>query len=340
LAGDFRPEVMDALIKHFGVEDEEGVLERFGIDIREVRMAQSTEFVERATFTHKMPKFKRLIAHDDGTFETEWGVRIKFDGDGRYYGYVSCPLADESKLSTYKFPDLTAPGRFEEAQKLTQKYKKDYFVKALGLATIHRQAWELRGFQQWLEDLLLNDTFVEKLSDQILEFDLELIKRLAQMGVDIISIGGDIAVSNNLVMPPDIWRKFFKYREAKLIEEGKKWGIKHFFYHSDGNILPVLADLVEIGFTIFDPIQPECMDPQEVKRKFGDRITLHGTISAQQTMPFGTVQDVEAEIRQRITTLGRRGGLILAPLTVQPDVPLENIIAVYDTARQTPLPRE
>ena len=340
LAGEFRPEVLAELRKHLGVEDEEGILERFGIDFREVRMSQSAEFAERAILTHKMPKFKRMIAHEDGTFETEWGVRIRFDESGCYYAYVSCPLADESKLSNYKFPNLDAPGRFEEAQEQTRKYKEDYFVKAVGLATIHRQAWELRGYEQWLEDLMLNGTFVEKLSDLILEFELELVRRFARMGVDEISVAGDIAVANNLVMPPDIWRRYFKNREAKLIEEGKKWGVNHFFFHSDGNVLPVLADLVEIGFTIIDPIQPECMDPQEVKREFGDRITLHGTLSSQWTLPFGTVHDVKTEVEQRIMTLGRKGGLILAPVTVQSDVPLENIVALYDTARQTPLPKE
>jgi uroporphyrinogen decarboxylase len=272
--------------------------------------------------------------------ETEWGVRLRFEESGRYYGYVFCPLADESKLSTYKFPDLDAPGRFEEAQEQIRKHKEDHFIKAMGLATIHRRAWELRGYEQWLADLMLNSTFVEKLSDLILDFELEQVRRFAKIGVDIVTVGGDIAVSNNLVMPPDVWRKYFKHREAKLIEEGKKCGVNHFYYHSDGNIMPVLADLVEIGFTIIDPIQPECMDPQEVKRKYGDWITLHGAISSQQTLPFGSVHDVKTEVKQRIMTLGRRGGFILAPHTVQTDVPLENIIALYDTARQTPLPKE
>jgi uroporphyrinogen decarboxylase len=170
----------------------------------------------------------------------------------------------------------------------------------------------------------------------LLEFKLEQVRAYARMGVDIISVDGDIAMKDNLMMSPTVWRKFFKSREAKLVEEGKKWGVRHFFFHSDGNLMPVLADLIEIGFTIIDPIQPECMDPLEVKRLYGDKISLHGTISCQWTLPFGNPAKVRAEVRDRISYLGKNGGLVLAPNnTVQYDVPLRNLLAVYDTARES-----
>jgi uroporphyrinogen decarboxylase len=119
-----------------------------------------------------------------------------------------------------------------------------------------------------------------------------------------------------------------------LVEEAKKYGVTHFFFHSDGNLMPLMEDLIEIGFTIFDPIQPECMDPVEVKARFGDRVTLHGTISAQQTLPFGTVEDVRNEVLDRIERCGQNGGLVIAPNNVvQYDVPLENLLTVYETVK-------
>jgi uroporphyrinogen decarboxylase len=103
--------------------------------------------------------------------------------------------------------------------------------------------------------------------------------------------------------------------------------------------MEVMEDLIEIGFDIIDPIQPECMNPYEVKKRFGHRMTLHGTISSQQTLPFGTVEDVRNEVRERIQRCGRNGGLVIAPNNVvQFDVPLENLLAVYETAKEVGCP--
>ena len=109
-------------------------------------------------------------------------------------------------------------------------------------------------------------------------------------------------------------------------------------FHSDGNLEAIFDDLVEIGFDCIDPIQPECMDVVDIKRRFGSRVCLHGTISCQHTLPHGTVAEVEAEARERIHSCGRDGGLILSPSnTIQMDVPVENILALYDTAKNLSL---
>ena len=107
----------------------------------------------------------------------------------------------------------------------------------------------------------------------------------------------------------------------------------------DGEVIvdmePVFGDLVEIGFDVINPIQPECMDVVEIKHRFGDQVCLHGTISCQKTLPFGTPDDVAAEVRQRISCCGEDGGLILCPSNnIQPDVPVENIMALYTSAKK------
>jgi len=109
----------------------------------------------------------------------------------------------------------------------------------------------------------------------------------------------------------------------------------YIFYHSDGYIEPIIQDLIEIGVQILNPIQPECMDPAEIKRKYGDRLVLHGTISVQRTIPFGTVEDVRKEVISRIKECGRNGGLVIAPAhTPQPDMSIENIVTVYETTQK------
>jgi uroporphyrinogen decarboxylase len=105
-------------------------------------------------------------------------------------------------------------------------------------------------------------------------------------------------------------------------------------FHSDGNMEPVFEDLIEIGFDVIDPIQPESMDVVDIKHRFGDRVCLHGTISCQKTLPYGTPEDVAAEVSEHIDKCGKDGGLILAPSnTVQPDVSVEKILTLYSTAR-------
>jgi len=135
---------------------------------------------------------------------------------------------------------------------------------------------------------------------------------------------------------PDMWRRFMKTRWAKVWSAART--IKpdiEIFYHSDGNILDIIPDLIEIGVTILNPIQPECLDPLMVKRRFGDRIVLHGTIGTQTTMPFGTPDQVRQTVRERVERLGADGALILAPTHVlEPEVPLANVEAFFEACRE------
>ena len=103
------------------------------------------------------------------------------------------------------------------------------------------------------------------------------------------------------------------------------------FYHSDGNPSAIIPELIDIGVTILNPVQPECIDPVAVKQRYGNQLALWGTIGTQTTMPFGTPDDVRAEVRRRIETVGYDGGLVLGPThSLEPDVPWENIVALYE----------
>jgi uroporphyrinogen decarboxylase len=126
-----------------------------------------------------------------------------------------------------------------------------------------------------------------------------------------------------------------KPRMAKLIADCRAINPDVFmFIHSDGNVTDLMDDLVEIGFNVINPIQPECMDPVEVKKRWGDRITIHGGVSLQRTLPRGTVAAVRAEVENLIRQCGYNGGLVVFPSNViQPDTPTENIIACFHAAR-------
>ena len=106
-------------------------------------------------------------------------------------------------------------------------------------------------------------------------------------------------------------------------------------YHTDGDCSAVIPDLIEVGVDILNPVQPECMDPVEIKKAYGDRLSFSGTIGTQTTMPHGTTDDVRAAVKKMIETVGVGGGLMLAPThVIEPDVPWENVVAFVEACRE------
>ena len=169
-----------------------------------------------------------------------------------------------------------------------------------------------------------------ELLDILFEFYFELVKKYVDLGVDIIELGGDLGTEASMMISPDLWREIFKPRLKKIITGNKKEGV-YFYLHSDGNILPIIPDLMEIGIDILNPIQPECMDPERIKEQFGKKLTLHGTMSLQKTFALGNKKDIRNEVLNRIRCCGEDGGLVLAPSNAfTEDISIENILYFYD----------
>jgi len=154
----------------------------------------------------------------------------------------------------------------------------------------------------------------------------------------MIWTGDDVGAQDALIMSPRMWRRFLRPRMAEFIATIK--GINprlKVAYHSDGYIEPLIEDLIEIGVDVLNPVQPRSMDPAALKRRYGDRLSFWGTIDEQHTLPFGTPGDVAREVRERVGSVGRGGGLILGPTHhVQLDTPMENFWAMVRTIRETP----
>jgi uroporphyrinogen-III decarboxylase len=153
----------------------------------------------------------------------------------------------------------------------------------------------------------------------------------------MIWLGDDIGGQNSMLMSPGMWRRFLKPRMADLIASLRQLNpaIK-IAYHTDGVVYPVIPDLIEIGIDILNPIQPMAMDPVKLKNEYGKDLCFWGSVDIQQTLPFGTPQDVRLEILTRLKTIGRDGGLLIGPThNLQLDTPLENLWAMVNTIRQT-----
>jgi uroporphyrinogen decarboxylase len=152
----------------------------------------------------------------------------------------------------------------------------------------------------------------------------------------MIHCGDDIANQQAMMFAPDLWRKMMLSRWRQVWQAVKAINSDCvIFYHSDGNIIAVVGDLIEAGVDILNPLQPESLDVDAVHRRYGKRLTFDGCIGTQSTMPFGSPQDVRQRVREVIDRYGRDGGLIVSPTHVlEPEVPLENIDALFEACHE------
>jgi uroporphyrinogen-III decarboxylase len=221
---------------------------------------------------------------------------------------------------------------------VVQAFKDEYWIVGVTVTTIFETAWALRGYEQMLIDFALNPDLADAILEIPYRYHLTAAKKLAALGVDMIWTGDDVGSQRGMLISVDHWRRFFKPRMANFIAELKAVNpdIK-VAYHSDGNIFEIIPELIEIGLDVLNPIQPACMAPAEVKKKFGDKLSFWGSIDEQYTLPMGTPAGVKAEVLDRLQTIGKGGGLIIGPTHhVQLDTPMENFWAMVDTVRNTP----
>jgi uroporphyrinogen decarboxylase len=340
--GWFHPEVQQRLLKHYKTTKWDEVLRELGVEgwtVLGPRMVVP-EFEAKA----ETRTFKGMTRHgiwrDERTFANAQGVVHRIGESGWYEEWIDGPLAsaDGTDLSVLDAVPLPQIRHIVEPANYAAEVKKlkdcGLFVQA-GIPNPYKTAWEMRGMDNVLVDYLVNREFIEAFYDRLYAFYTDYSLRAVRAGVDMITFTGDIAMQDRIIMGPETWREVDKPRMAKFVAACRRINPDVFlFIHSDGTIMDVMDDLVEIGFNVINPIQPECMDPVEVKRRWGDRITLHGGVSLQRTLPNGTVAEVRAEIENLIRTCGYNGGLVVFPSNViQPDTPVENIIACYHAAR-------
>lgn len=278
------------------------------------------------------------------TYTDEWGIgwrsvthQTRF-GEGSYTEPVFHPLAEDDAIESYRPPDPNRPELYEEPARVIREYKDEYWIVGAVVCTVYEAAWALRGLQQSLIDFVKNPDLLKRILDIPYRYHLTAAKKLVELGVDMIWIGDDVGAQRGMLISPGHWREFLKPLMANFIAELKAINPDVLVaYHSDGVIDPIIPDFIEIGLDVLNPIQPACMDPARLKQQYGDRLSFWGSLDIQHTLPHGMPDEVRAEVRQRLETIGRGGGLILGPSHyVQLDTPLENFWAMVDAVTGTP----
>ncbi len=193
-------------------------------------------------------------------------------------------------------------------------------------------AWRLRGLERFLVDLLERKEMAHFLLDRLAALARRNAVALANAHVDVLALDDDVGMPGTMMISPATWREFFRPRLAGIIEAARAARPElRVIYHSDGHIEPILDDLVGLGVQGVNPLQPEHMDAVRIRRRFGSRLALWGTVGRQTTFAFADPAEIRREVRQRIETLGP-AGLVLCPAydIDEPDVPWANVAAFLE----------
>jgi uroporphyrinogen decarboxylase len=239
------------------------------------------------------------------------------------------PCLPEPDLSDYRFPDPTDRERYVDVGEWHSRTRGHYRIAWVG--DLWERATFMRGMENLLLDLTLNPGFVEALLHNLADYVLATAEvMLGNYRFDAVAISDDYGTQKGMLMSPENWRRFVRPSLASIYDFAKSRDCA-VFHHSCGHVTPIIGDLVDMGLDILHPVQPEAMDLTHLKRKFGKDLTFCGGFPTQKLLGVGSPDDIRAEVRRLKTEMGKGGGYILEPgLTVQPEVPAENVIALLD----------
>ncbi len=276
--------------------------------------------------------------------------------NGLYYDPVYSPLAQASiddlkdfdwpaPYSFYRIPAKNMPKEpFIVLSKEAEYWHKNSDFALLGTfgGSIFEAAYGLRGFERFMQDLMFDRKFAEALLDRLVEANTEYAKRYLDATknyVQIIMVGGeDIGTQQGPVINPDLYGEIIKPRQERLWKFLRSNSDAFIFVHSCGSIYEFLADFIEAGVDIINPVQVSAadMDSKKLKREFGRKVTFWGGgCDTQKILPYGTPEGVKKEVKRRIRDFAPGGGFVFAQVhNIQPDVPVENILAMYEAVRE------
>jgi len=309
----------------------EDVLSRFAVDARALLLGSPDGRPDRQL---------RPDAYLD-----EWGVTWSKPAGGHYIN-VNGPFQHLQEprlghLDGFPWPDPDDPRRYRGLRERARALHEgtDYAVVLnLDLGPVHLAQFT-RGFTEWLEDLLLRPAFAEALVERIVNVWVRIADRaLAEAArfVDVVAFYDDLGSQKAPLMRPQLYRSLIKPHHQRMTAAVQRYR-KKMVWHSCGSVYQFIPDLIDLGIDALNPVQVSAanMDPPRLKREFGRHLAFWGAVDTGSVLPWGSVADVRAEVRRRIDQLGEGGGYVLSAVhNIQADVPPENVVAMYDAARE------
>jgi uroporphyrinogen decarboxylase len=183
-------------------------------------------------------------------------------------------------------------------------------------------------------DMMEAPEFVDELLDRITDYNVALVEQAVQYPIDCVHFPDDWGDQRGVMMGPRLWERFLQPRVERLFEAARAGG-KFISIHCCGNVQALFPRLIDMGLDLFNPFQPEVMDPYEMKRRFGDRLSFWGGVSTQRLLPYGTPEEVRTEARRLRREVGRGGGYVISPAHQIPgDARPENVMALIETVNE------
>jgi uroporphyrinogen decarboxylase len=308
----------------------------YRISANELRIAMGSDCVLVGA---SLPRGYEHPVDKDGNIINEFGMVMR--QGPIYMEVIHHPMADVTEpqqVEDFPFPDPLADGRYDDAAELIQKYQQDYFIVGDMELTMFDMMQQLVGTEKLLVDMAEGAAYLEALMDKCKDFALAVGKKLISMGVDGIWAGDDFGAQNGMLISPRMWRRYFKERYRQIYSELKAANPNILIMqHCDGAVAPILGDWIEVGLEVFNPVQPDVPghEPQELKDKFGDRLSFWGAIDQQRLLPYATPEEIEADVREKIRVLGAGGGYMCSPAhIIQSDVPMGNVEAFISAVKR------
>lgn len=309
----YTPEMGEKLAAHLGVNIEE-LPTRLGNHFKRVDLTYP----------------RRKSANGKAAYDW-WGVGWSTETEG--YWPVDQPLAQDGDggLERFAWPDPEAPGLLDEAERAIAADAGQHFIAPnFGFALFER-AWSLRGFENFNMDLATRPDYAAELLERIADIQTALARRFVALGVDGGYFGDDYGAQKSMLFSPRTWRSQVKPRLSRMFAVFRQAGLP-VLMHSDGDIAAILPDLVEIGLTTLNPVQPEVLDLGWLSSAFGGRLSFYGGVSTQTVLPYGSPAEVKRAAAEAVRVLSPDGtGLVLAPShRMTADIPMENVDAFLE----------
>jgi uroporphyrinogen decarboxylase len=318
---------IEAFKKRFGHADYETY---FGLSHRRLELD-----IQR-NFTNGRLLFKREVVPDSTKFD-EYGIGHSKGSEFAFHmTRMHHPLqgADPEEIMNYPYPSVDESKLNEFNKKVSVLHEKGLASFGFMQMTVWEASWYLRSMEELMIEMMMESESAGILLDKITEFACAKARAYASAGTDILSLGDDIGTQNSIMLDVGLWEKWLQPRLKKVIQAAKE--IKPdilIFYHSCGYIIPFIDKLIQTGVEILNPIQPECMEFNEIHDQFCDRVSFWGTLGTQQLLPYGTKEEVKKVTLDRLEKCGSAGGIVIGPThMVEPEVPWENLIALKDAA--------